>query len=197
MISIPSSDFMPPDVYLKLEENSDVKHEYRQGEVYAMAGASNNHVLIAGNFYVVLRNKLRGSGCLPFIADTKVRIETQNTYYYPDVVVTCDRRDRDLTNFLLYPCLIVEVLSETTEAFDRGDKFADYREIGTLQEYVLVSQTRMRVDVFRRDREGQWVLSSYKEGDTLHLASLDLDVAVQELYEDIELSSHSQIMNDL
>lgn len=108
----------------------------------------------------------------------KARIEELNCYYYPDVMVTCDERDRTTNTFKRYPCLIVEVLSEATEAFDRGDKFADYRQIESLQEYVLISQTRLQVDVFRRNEEGLWVLHPYGEGDRVLLASVGWEGAI-------------------
>jgi Uma2 family endonuclease len=188
MIASQNSIYLSPEDYLQFEENSDIKHEYRQGNVYAMAGASNVHVLIAVNLGSLLRNHLRGSGCLPYLSDTKVRIESINTYYYPDIAVTCDRRDREFKNFLRHPCLIVEVLSDTTEAFDRGDKFADYRNLESLQEYVLISQNRIQVDCFRRNNLGQWVLYPYRENDTIHLASVDFSFAITSLYEDVDFS---------
>jgi len=180
---------MSPEAYLQAEQDSPVKHEYRHGLVYAMAGASNVHVLIAGNLLAMLRNHVRGSDCRAYISDTKVNIEMLQTYYYPDVVVSCDLRDREFRNFLRYPCLIVEVLSDTTEAFDRGDKFADYRHLDSLQEYVLVSQTRKRVDCFRRSVEGPWLLYSYNEADDIHLASVDFRCEVAAVYEDVDLST--------
>lgn len=188
MIANPSSSYISSEDYLKGEQVSLIKHEYRQGEVYAMAGASNVHVLIAGNLFALLRNHLRGSGCLTYIADTKAHIESINTYYYPDVMVSCDQRDRAFDNFLRYPCLIAEVLSSTTEAFDRGDKFADYRHLESLQEYVLVSQSRMSVECFRRNSEGQWVLYPYSAEDEIHLASVNFRCAITDLYEDVILS---------
>ena len=189
MIANPSSSYISSEDYLKGEQVSLIKHEYRRGEVYAMAGASNAHVLIALNIASALRNHLRGSGCLTYIADTKAHIESINTYYYPDVMVSCDQRDRAFDNFLRYPCLIVEVLSSTTEAFDRGDKFADYRQINSLQEYVLVSQTRMSVECFRRNLEGQWVLYPYGEADEIHLKSVNFRSRVVDLYEDVPFAS--------
>ncbi|MFM6006819.1 MAG: Uma2 family endonuclease, partial [Sphaerospermopsis kisseleviana] len=173
MIANPSYNYISPEEYLELEETSSIKHEYRQGQVYAMAGASNTHVIISGNVFAMLRNYLRGKGCQAYISDTKAHIEKMDIYYYPDVIVSCDSRDKAFNNFLRYPCLIIEVLSPTTEAFDRGDKFADYRNLTTLQEYVLVSQNKINVDVFRRNLEGQWVLYSYGKEENLHLASVD------------------------
>lgn len=191
MIANKISDYLSPEEYLEAEEKSSIKHEYRQGQVYAMAGASNNHVVISLNFASILRNHLRGSGCRTFIADTKVRIESVNTYYYPDIAVSCDRKDLEFENFICYPCLIVEVLSDATEAFDRGDKFADYRQIESLQEYVLVSQTKMKVECFRRNQEGHWVLYPHTIGDTINLASIDFKCSIADLYEDIELTGIS------
>lgn len=188
MVASQNSNYLSPEEYLQLEEKSEIKHEYRQGDVYAMAGASNVHVLITVNVCTMLRNYLRGRGCLPYMADTKVRIESIDIYYYPDIAVTCDRRDREFSNFLRHPCLIVEVLSPTTEAFDRGDKFADYRHLESLQEYVLISQTRIQVDCFRRNDQGQWVLYPYHAGDTIHLTSVDFSCAIEDLYEDVDFS---------
>ncbi|HEY9874367.1 MAG TPA: Uma2 family endonuclease [Candidatus Obscuribacterales bacterium] len=185
MIASPNYDYISPEDYLKAEELSPTKHEYRRGQAYAMAGASNTHVLIAGNMFALLRNHVRGSGCRAYISDTKVHIETINTYYYPDVIVSCDRLDREFDNFLRHPRLIIEVLSPSTEAFDRGDKFADYRQLESLQEYVLVSQNRMGVECFRRNAEGLWVLHPYSETEEIHLTSIDFRCSVAALYEDV------------
>ena len=192
MIAEPSASHVSSADYLEAEQNSSIKHEYQRGLVYAMAGASNTHVLIAGNLFAMLRNHLRGSGCRAYISDTKINIESAGSYYYPDIAVSCDQRDREFKNFLRYPCLIVEVLSDTAEAFDRGDKFEDYRTLESLQEYVLVSQTRKRVECFRRNAEGQWVLYPYGETDEIHLASVDFRCAIADVYEDVDLSAPSQ-----
>lgn len=188
----PVSNRISPGEYLALEEKSSVKHEYRDGEVYERAGASNNHVLITGNLATRLKTHLRGSGCRVFAADTKVRIESANIYYYPDVVVSCDDRDREFPNFLRYPCLIVEVVSESTEAFDRGDKFADYRQLETLREYVLIGQKTKRIDVFGKNEAGQWVLFSYSPGDRLELSSVGFSGSIADIYEDVSLESESR-----
>ncbi|MDY6806482.1 MAG: Uma2 family endonuclease, partial [Cyanobacteriota bacterium] len=133
--------YLSPDAYLEGEKSSPIKHEYIQGEVCAMAGACDAHVTIAGNLFALLRSHVRGSGCRVYMSDMKARIETMDIFYYPDVMVTCDESDRQFDYFKRYPCLIVEVLSDSTESRDRGDKFADYRELSSLQEYVLISQS--------------------------------------------------------
>ena len=178
--------YISPEDYLAGERVSPIKHEYRNGYIHAMAGASNPHVLIALNLATLLRNHLRGTGCLPFASDTKVRIETANAYYYPDIVVSCDQRDTtSLEDFIYFPKLIIEVLSPTTEAFDRGDKFADYRTLDSLQEYVLIRQNRMSVECYRINTEGYWVLYPYGEEQELELTSINFRCSIVALYEDV------------
>jgi Uma2 family endonuclease len=131
--------YISPEDYLERERNSPIKHEYTRGQIYAMAVASKAHTIIVGNIFTLLRNHLRGSACIPYMMDMKVRLETVNSYFYPDVTVTCDARDNaSLTeDFIRYPRLVLEVLSPTTAAFDRGEKFADYRSIKTRLSWVL------------------------------------------------------------
>ena len=185
MIADKSPNYISNEEYLSYEEDSAIKHEYSDGEVYAMAGASDAHVTIAGNLFALLRNHVRGTGCRVYMADMKTYVEASNSYYYPDVLVTCDARDRELTNFKKYPCLIVEVLSPTTEAFDRGDKFSDYQQLETLVEYVLISQNRKRLDCFRRNSEGVWTLQFYYPGSEIHLETVDFRTSLETLYEDV------------
>ena len=190
MIASPNYIYLTPEEYLKLEEKSDVKHEYIDGYAYAMAGAIDAHVTIAGNLFTLLRSHLRGSGCRVYIADMKARIESINRYFYPDVMVTCDRRDRETPQYKQFPCLIVEVLSDSTEAFDRGDKFADYQQFESLREYVLINAKRQRVECFRRNSEGLWVLQSYTaESGTFQLQSIEFEGTMEALYEDVEFEA--------
>jgi len=142
MVALPDSPYLSPADYLAAEAESPVKHEYRDGKVYAMAGGTDAHVTIALNLWALLRGHLRGGSCRAYALDMKARVEELNRFYYPDVMVTCDDRDRNNNTFKCHPCLVVEVLSESTEAFDRGDKFSDYRHLVSLQEYVLISQVR-------------------------------------------------------
>ncbi len=173
--------------YLEGEKISPIKHEYRRGEIYAMAGASKAHGIIILNLATQLRNKLRGSGCNVYVADIKVRLESADAYYYPDITVTCDCRDSVSLDedFIRYPRLVVEVLSPTTAAFDRGNKFADYRTLETLEEYLLINQEQMSVECFRRNNEGLWVLYPYQKGDEIYLGSIDFRSPIEILYEDV------------
>ena len=180
-----SCTYVSPEDYLATEKVRLIKHEYRQGKIYTKAGKSKPHVIIMGNVSVLLRNHLRGSGCMPYMADMKVRNEKSNFYYYPDVAVSCDERDKNAAeDFIRYPRLIVEVLSPTTAAFDRGDKFADYRTSESLQEYVLINQERVSVECFRRNAEGLWVLYPYTQGQEVQFASVNFSCAIETLYED-------------
>lgn len=195
MIATRAIDYLAPEVYLAQEQDSPIKHEYRNGEVYAMAGASDAHVTLALNMATQLRNHVRGSGCRVYMSDMKAQIDAANCYYYPDILVTCDERDRDSQGEHKYkkkhPCLIVEVLSPGTEAFDRGDKFFDYQKLASLQEYVLISQTQKRVDYFRRDPSGLWILQYFTPGDEIHLRHLDFKISFDALYEDVIFESNS------
>lgn len=179
---------LDPDEYLRLEAESTVKHEYINGEVYAMAGATDAHVTIAGNLFAMLRSHVRGTGCRVYIADMKLRVETRNCFYYPDVVVTCDERDAETATYKRFPKLIVEVLSASTEAFDRGNKFFDYQTLDSLEEYVLINTQHQRVECFRRNSEGLWVLQSYHPTDkTFELQSLAFQDNLDALYENVTL----------
>ncbi len=187
---IASPQHLPPDDYLQLEATSPVKHEYIDGEAYAMAGASDVHVTIALNLASLLRSHVRGTGCRVYIADMKARIEARNRFYYPDVMVTCDSRDQETSDYKRYPKLVVEVLSDSTEAFDRGDKFADYQTLESLQEYVLINTRHQRVECFRRNETGLWVLQYYTpETETFYLKSIDFTDTLTALYEDAPLEA--------
>ncbi|MCP2730420.1 Uma2 family endonuclease [Limnofasciculus baicalensis] len=177
--------YISPEDYLEGEKMSPIKHEYIRGEIYAMAGGSDAHATIGGNLFALLRNHVRGSGCRAYASDMKVRIEAANCFYYPDVMVTCDERDRTPDDFKCYPRLIVEVLSPSTEAFNRGGKFADYRTIETLQEYVLISQDQVNVECFRRNDQGRWVLYTYSTEDDVCLESINFSTPMTNIYEDV------------
>jgi len=197
---IASSQSLSPEDYLQLEAESPLKHEYIDGEIYARAGASDVHVTLALNLATLLRSHVRGTGCRVYISDMKACIEARNRFYYPDVMVTCDARDSETSDYKRFPKLIVEVLSDSTEAFDRGDKFTDYQTLESLQEYVLINTRHQRVECFRRSEAqraaglaGLWVLQYYtSETQTFDLKSIDFTATLTALYEDAELESERE-----
>jgi Uma2 family endonuclease len=170
--------------YLAWEAEQAEKHEYFAGEVFAMAGASDAHVTISLNLAIALRNHLRGKSCRTYIADMKVEVTRADAFFYPDVFVSCSTADAALADRKREPLLLVEVLSPTTASYDRGAKFASYRQLDSLQEYVLVDTDRVAVDVFRRDASGHWVLYPYGPGETVEFASVDMTLTVAAIYED-------------
>jgi Uma2 family endonuclease len=186
MIAVPHNYFSADD-YLQWEEQQEEKHEYVDGKVYAMAGASEDHIDITTNLTVILSNHLRGKDCKLFPSDMRLNIASKKIYYYPDLLVTCDERDRFNKKQKNYPCLIIEVLSESTESKDRGVKFANYQTIQSLQEYVLISQWEQRIEVFRRNAKF-WVLQTYTAGESIELQSINLQISMDAIYEDVALS---------
>ncbi|MBU0655918.1 MAG: Uma2 family endonuclease [Gammaproteobacteria bacterium] len=176
-----------PEEYLAGEMDAPIRSEYVHGEVYAMAGASDGHITVTGNLFAMLKPHLRGSGCKSYISDMKVRIGADNAYYYPDLLVSCDPSDHKRNYIKHAPTLIVEVLSSSTEAYDRGGKFALYRQLESLQEYVLVDPRTYRVEIFRRNPHNRWELFSF-EGETaeVEFASLNFHCPMQDIYEDVD-----------
>ncbi|PSN12252.1 hypothetical protein C7271_23720 [filamentous cyanobacterium CCP5] len=186
MTATKSHAYFTPEEYLEIEHISPIKHEYLQGQIVAMAGASKAHVIITGNLSARLVNHLRGTACIAYATDMKVRLPALNIFYYADLVVTCDDRDlRSDEDFIQHPKLIIEVLSDSTEAFDRGDKFADYKSNPALEEYVLIHQTQILVERFQRKSDSLWVPHVYRSGDTLEFASIGFTGAIATLYENI------------
>lgn len=174
--------------YLCSERNADVKSEFLDGEIFAMAGASREHNLIAANIVRELGNQLLDRPCNAYSSDLKVRIERVNTYTYPDITVACDPeqfedRHRDV---LLNPLVIIEILSESTEAYDRGRKFAHYQFIPSLLEYILISQHLPRVERFIRQKDATWIYSRYDGmNDIVSIESVGCELAVSEIYRKI------------
>ena len=170
--------------YLEWEERQPERHEYVRGEVFAMAGTSDRHNEISMNLTALLRQHLRGTPCRVFMADVKVRVDAADCGFYPDIQVTCAESDRADRLVKRSPVLVVEVLSDSTAAYDLGDKFAAYQQLDSLREYVLVDQERIRVQIYRR-RDGQWWVDNIGPGGRLRLDSVDLDCPVEALYEDL------------
>ena len=152
-----------------------------------MTGARDSHNTIAGNLFAALRSALRGSPCRAFIADMKLRIDAADAAFYPDVMVTCDGRDKTPETDLAkrHPTLIVKVLSESTAAYDRGLKFEYYRNIDSLKEYLLVEQDRRHADLFRKGKDDLWVLYASGETDDVVLESVGMRLSMDLLFEDV------------
>ncbi len=175
--------YLSPEDYLAGEAVSPIKHEYKRGQVYAMSGVTKPHAIITSNLTTLLNSHLRNSPCLVQSSDMKVRLQAANCYYYPDVSVTCDKRDiRTAEDAIFAPLLIIEVLSKSTAAFDKGEKFTDYQTLSSLQEYVLVTQTTMQVEVFRRLEEGDWAAQRYGRGEEVEMKCIEFRCAIEEIY---------------
>lgn len=186
MVANPQFQYMSPQEYLEWEKTQELRHEYIDGEVFAMTGGTKPHNRIAGNLFTKLDDFLAEKDCEVYISDVKVQISSSGPYHYPDVVVTCDQRDQESIDLVQYPCLIVEVLSPSTAAFDRGKKFTRYRQSSTLKEYVLIESDEIAVECFRRNDQGLWVLHTYGEGDTLNLESVGISIPVEKLYRQVK-----------
>jgi Uma2 family endonuclease len=176
--------------YLELENASIDKREYYKGEIFAMSGAKGQHNVLAGNLFGNLWNKLKGNPCQPYNSDTRIHVEKNTLFTYPDVSVICGERksvNNDDLNFL-NPAIIFEVLSPTTKNYDRNEKFKLYKDISTLMEYVLVDSESVTVEAWHINNDGLWQLTEYKSIDeTLYLHSIQVSLELKDLYENIKL----------
>jgi Uma2 family endonuclease len=181
--------FLAPEQYLEIERAAEYKSEYYQGVMFAMAGAREAHNLIAVNFLAGIHAQLRSRECRAYGSDMRVRVSATGLYTYPDVVVVCGEPQfldgqRDT---LLNPTLIAEVLSPSTEAFDRGRKFEHYRSLESLAEYLLVSSQRVSAELFSRQADGRWLLTAASSlTDTLQLPATGCRVPLADIYEKVE-----------
>ncbi len=178
-----------PSAFLDWEAKQSERHELVDGEVFAMTGARDAHNRVAGNIYVALRDALRGTPCRTFMSDMKLHLAHAGCYLYPDVFVTCDARDRlaDADLAKQHPLLVVEVLSESTAAYDRGRKFELMRALPSLREALFVDPDRESVDHFVRQPDGRWMLLPAGHGDVMALDSLHITLALSAVYEDVDL----------
>lgn len=174
--------------YLEMEHAAVVKSEFYRGEIFAMSGAKMQHNTIVSNLLIALGTKLKGSGCKPFGSDLRVHIESNTLFTYPDISVVCGKPqtlNNDQFN-LLNPTVIIEVLSPSTKGYDRGEKFALYRDIPTLAEYILVDSETVNVEAFFKN-ENAWELSQYSDfEESLYFRSLQCDIPLADIYEDID-----------
>lgn len=177
--------------YFTWSEKQLEKYEYISGEVYAMGDGSINHGRIAVKVAVILETHLDETSCFVGNSDIRVNIVETSNYIYPDLSVTCDERDQTTTQYITFPCLIVEVLSDSTEAYDRGNKFRMYRQNPSLQDYLLVSSTSIEMDLYHKNDAGEWIIINYQAGDTVELKSINLSFAIEQVYRGLVLTPES------
>ncbi len=179
--------FYTREEYLALEEQAEIKHEFFQGEIFAMAGGTFNHAKISLNIVVSLSNQLRGKNCTPMNSDMRVHTPS-GLDTYPDISIYCGKPElSDKQHSLLNPVIIIEVLSPSTRSYDRGDKFVLYRALPSLRDYVLVDSERMFVEHFRRTDANEWILHEYQDStETLHFSVLEETLSLASIYESIE-----------
>ena len=185
---------LTPEEYLAIEREAEFKSEYYQGEMFAMAGASREHVTIMGNLSGIFYNALRGRPCQSFSSDMRVKVEETGLYTYPDISVACedmDFEDSEL-DILTNPIVLIEILSKSTEGYDRGKKFELYRKLNSLKEYVLIAQDRPHVEVFVRNEEDKWILSETDDlADAIELESIECTLSLADIYERVFERSES------
>lgn len=175
---------MSVEEYFELEENNpDTRYEYLDGYVYMMSGGSANHATISGNIYALLKSFLRGGPCRVYNSDMKVRV-SEKRYFHPDVTVTCDPRDRGTTDLIQSPRLVIEVLSPSTEARDRGRKLQCYLACPSIEEYLLVDTRSMRIEIYRKEQK-KWVYDAFEADDEVELTTLGVHFPVIDAYEDV------------
>lgn len=180
-----------PEEYLAIERQSEYKSEYIGGEIFAMTGASRKHNLITVNITRELSQQLRGRPCEAYASEMRVRIPTTRNYTYPDLAVVCEEPqfEDDYLDTLINPTVLIEVLSPSTEAYDRGRKFAFYRAIESLSEYLLIAQDEYRVEQYTRQPDARWLLSDYRTlEETVELPSIQCHLSLKEVYDKVTLS---------
>ena len=170
--------------YFELDESAEFHYEYHNGEVFAMAGGTYNHALISGNIIGELHAALKGKNCSVTPSDAKVQIQSENSYVHPDVMVICGEPEfmKGRTDTVKNPVLVIEVLSDTTTEYDRGEKFAKYRKLDSLREYVLVSQKKRLVEPFFKNDDGIWTIGERVKDKNLHLHSLGISISLEDIY---------------
>lgn len=172
--------------FLAWDEMQTIKHEFLRGEVFAMTGVQDRHASVVLSLGVRLRTHLKGTPCRTYLNEVKLRVEAADGFFYPDVMVTCSAADLASPLVKSQPVLVVEVLSPSTAADDRGEKFAAYRQLPSLSEYVLVDLDSRRCDVYRKGADGLWVLHPFDGGQAVQLASVGLSLSAEDLWADVE-----------
>ncbi|MFA5590569.1 MAG: Uma2 family endonuclease [Lysobacteraceae bacterium] len=182
--------------FLAWEHEQLEKHEFWQGEVFAMTGARQAHVMVALNVATLLKSHLRGKPCRAYISDMQLEVEAADAVYYPDVVVSCDPADLLAERVLRRPTVVIEVLSDSTAAYDRGVKFAAYRKLSSLKEYVLIDPERRTLEIFRRTEQDDWLLVTRDAERGLVLPSLAFEAGLDAVFEDLDTLEPAAAQSD-
>lgn len=174
------------DDFLAWDTTQAERSELVGGVIFAMAGAEDSHVTVAGNVYMALREHLRGTPCRTYMSDMKLQLQAAGSVFYPDVMVTCSAADQERRLVKQEPSLVVEVLSPSTAAYDRGEKFSHYRTLPSLREYMVIDVHSRRTDIHRKGADGLWVLHPFEPADVVYLASVELQLPAERLFAEIE-----------
>ncbi|RKZ76019.1 MAG: Uma2 family endonuclease [Candidatus Parabeggiatoa sp. nov. 1] len=195
MPSQPQLSFITPEEYLRVERKADSPSEYFDGEIFAMAGASKEHNLIVGNAFAELHGQIKKRPCHIYSNDMRVKVSLTGLYTYPDIVAVCGKEQFDdkQKDTLLNPTLIIEVLSDSTEAYDRGEKFKQYRQLDSLMEYVLIAQHKHSVEHYVRQSGNQWVFSETDDlQDIMQLSAINCHLTLSDIYDKVEINAQLQ-----
>jgi Uma2 family endonuclease len=185
MMALSHDPSMSVEEYLQLDRSSiETRYEYIDGYVSMLAGGTLDHATIGANIISILRHSMRGTPCRVFTSDARVRLSSTR-FVYPDASVSCDEQDRGQSDNLQSPRLVVEVLSPSTEGYDRGRKFGFYRECPTIQDYLLIDSQRPMLEVYRRERHDLWILRAYRMDEDVELTNLGVHFPVSAVYEDV------------
>ncbi len=183
---------MTAEEYLEWEVKQEFRHEYVDGKILAMTGGSLPHNDIAINFCIALKSHVRQRGCRVNMSDAKVKDAKNNRYFYPDLVISCNADDLKARDFIQHPSVIIEVLSPSTRGYDRDEKFKYYRQIDSLQEYVLVDSESNSVEIYQRGEGRMWLYSAYTEGEDFTLSSIEFNCSLDVLYEGVNFETEEQ-----
>jgi len=187
----PALKYMTLEEYLAMEEISEVRHEYYQGEIFAMAGGTNDHNMIAGDVHTRMNLALTDKGCLVYTADMRLWVEAKRLMTYPDVMVVCGepKHHEDRTDVITNPLVIVEVLSKSSEDYDRGDKFKLYQAIPAFREYILIDQYAVHVEQYYLEAPMKWAVREYNRlTDILKFATIDFEISLQDIYRRVKFA---------
>jgi Uma2 family endonuclease len=192
-MSMASDRLLSPQEYLELERKADFRSEYYRGEMFAMAWATWEHTLIKDNLAREAGSQLKNGPCRVLTSDMRVRVDATGLYTYPDIVVVCEkpRFEDKVADTLLNPRVIIEVLSDSTEKYDRGTKFGHYRQVPSILEYVLVAQDRPLVERYVRQPDGSWVLTAFDDiGQSCAFVGIPVKVAMADIYRGVEFAEN-------